>query len=95
MRTMRTSLPQSMEQIGRRDPFRFEVGFFQGCTASTILFDVVFMLLLDLLAKRQAGGYMIKSSEDIVKDLAYADDLTIVTKSRTRIRLHWTLLTNG
>ena len=39
--------------------FLFDIGLFQGCVLSTILFDVVFQLLLDLLKPLEDLGYMI------------------------------------
>jgi hypothetical protein len=62
--------------------FRFEIGFFQGCVLSAILFDCVFILLLDLLKPiSETYSYAFKSCDVKIMDLAYADDESNVTKS--------------
>ena len=62
--------------------FRFEIGFFQGCVLSAILFDCVFNLLLDLLKPiSETYGYAFKSCDVKIMGLAYADDESNVTKS--------------
>ena len=61
--------------------FRYLVGLFQGCVLSTILFDMVFNLCLDLLAQYDAWGYTFKGSEIQTLRKAYADDLTLLPKN--------------
>lgn len=63
--------------------FLFDIGVFQGCVLSAILFLCVFQLLLDFLRPlEEKEGYEFK----IVKGIrmlakAYADDLALTTKS--------------
>ena len=47
----------------------FSIGLFQGCILSTILFDIVFNLLLDLLSKHSEVAYLTKiaSSQSLLK----------------------------
>ena len=62
--------------------FFFDIGLFQGCVLSTILFDCVFNLLLDFLEPLEDLGYAAKwvsLSSKLIK--AYADDLTLLTKT--------------
>jgi hypothetical protein len=62
--------------------FTYEIGVFQGCVISPLLFNMVFNLLLDLLSpKSDQNGYDMKEAQVRVHDLAYADDLSIVAKS--------------
>ena len=66
--------------------FLFDIGLFQGCVLSTILFDCVFQLLLDYLKPISNLGYTFKlakfNSQNITKlDLAYADDLALCTRT--------------
>ena len=59
--------------------FLFDIGLFQGCVLSTILFDCVFQLLLDFLKPKTCLGYEFKSTSTVQNFLkAYADDLTIL-----------------
>ena len=44
------------------DWFMFQIGLFQGCPLSVVLFLVVFNLLLDLLKTKQDLGYQLKNS---------------------------------
>ena len=57
--------------------FLFDIGLFQGCVLSSILFDCVFQLLLDMLKPLKNLGYSIKSVgvQNLTK--AYADDLAL------------------
>ena len=60
--------------------FHYDIGLFQGCTMSTILFDITFNLLLDFIKCHDNLGYAMKrplSTKGMRK--AYADDLTIIT----------------
>jgi hypothetical protein len=80
--------------------FLFDIGLFQGCVLSAILFLCVFQLLLDmLLPLEEKDGYKFKMTN--VKSLAeaYADDLALITRNsaanqracdRTQRWLEWT-----
>jgi hypothetical protein len=59
--------------------FSFDIGLFQGCVLSTILFDCVFNLLLDFLSPLEdKHGVVVEGSlKSFVK--AYADDLCLST----------------
>ena len=80
--------------------FLFDIGLFQGCVLSTILFDCVFQLLLDLLKPINSLGYTFKSAPQVTSLVkAYADDLTLVTRNvqdnqiaidKTHFWLSWT-----
>ena len=60
--------------------FGFDIGLFQGCVLSTILFDCVFNLLLDVLStKEEELGFTIQKSLTAFAK-AYADDLKLATK---------------
>jgi hypothetical protein len=59
--------------------FLFDIGLFQGCVLSTILFDAVFNLLLDFLSPRDDLGFVCAGVQALSK--AYADDLTLTTRS--------------
>ena len=64
------------------DFFLFDIGLFQGCVLSSILFLCVFQLLLDFLQPlREKHGYSFKRIN--VKSIAeaYADDLALETKN--------------
>ena len=63
-------------------PFAYDIGVFQGCVISPLLFNLVFNLLLDCLAPNTGElGYNFKDDAAVVYDMAYADDLSIVTKT--------------
>lgn len=78
--------------------FAFDIGLFQGCVLSTILFDCVFNLLLDFLAPLEAE-HAVKVDGEITSFLkAYADDLHLSTQTpeghqlvldRTDVWLEW------
>ena len=60
--------------------FLFDIGLFQGCVLSTILFDCVFQLLLDFLKPLDDFGYGYKTCQGVKRlARAYADDLTFMT----------------
>ena len=79
--------------------FLFDIGLFQGCVLSTILFDCVFQLLIDFLKPMQPLGYTFKAAPNITSLVkAYADDLTLVTHNvsdnqkaidKTQLWLEW------
>jgi hypothetical protein len=59
--------------------FLFDIGCFQGCVISAILFDCVFNLLLDFLEPLQKLGYAHKNTLVVTANKAYADDLNVTT----------------
>ena len=59
--------------------FGFEIGLFQGCVLSTILFDCVFNLLLDFLGPLEEQYAVKVEGETSAFVKAYADDLKIAT----------------
>ena len=61
--------------------FLFDLGLFQGCVLSTILFNCVFQLLLDMLKPLADDGYKMKDSVVAKISLAYADDLSLTTRT--------------
>jgi hypothetical protein len=61
--------------------FLYEIGLFQGCVLSTILFDCVFNLLLDFLKPLNELGYTHKFVNVTRLAHAYADDLCLKTSS--------------
>lgn len=64
------------------DFFLFDIGLFQGCVLSTILFLCVFQLLLNLLQPlREKHGFLLKQVNTRTLADAYADDLGLVTKN--------------
>lgn len=79
--------------------FFFDIGLFQGCVLSTILFDCVFNLLLDFLDPLKHEGYTFKTVPVTIMHKAYADDLQFSTTTprghqrvlnKTMIWLDWT-----
>ena len=61
--------------------FRFSIGVFQGCTASTILFNVAFNTCFAHLEQhREECGYQFKSAPVTLLTTGYADDLGIATR---------------
>lgn len=64
--------------------FLFDIGLFQGCVLSSILFLCVFQLLLDFLDPlREKYGYKFKQAGIKALAEAYADDLAMATKDAT------------
>jgi len=62
--------------------FSFEIGLFQGCTASTINFDVAFQPLLDIVTTLAGDvGYDFKEANFRVPPLVYADDVEFLTST--------------
>ena len=63
--------------------FLFDIGLFQGCATSSILFDCVFQLLLDFLKPADNRiGYNFKSAPEVkAMAKAYADDLTLMANN--------------
>ena len=60
--------------------FLFDIGCFQGCVLSTILFDCVFNMLLDFLQPLEHLGYHFKGVDITNFTKGYADDLAISTR---------------
>jgi len=68
--------------------FTYEIGVFQGCVISPLLFNMVFNLLLDLLsALTEERGYQLKATGKKIHDLAYADDLSLVASSVSKAQM--------
>jgi len=63
--------------------FALATGAPQGCTASTIVFDVAFQLVLDILEflTPTVEPFTIRNTSVHVKDPTYADDIALVTKT--------------
>jgi len=62
--------------------FPFEIGLFQGCALSCILFNCVFQLLLNLLQPlSKKCGYSFKDSAISLHDQAFADDISICSST--------------
>ena len=63
--------------------FLIAIGVPQGCTASTINFDVGFQLILDLHSALLVGkiGYKIAFTRIIVSKPTYADDVALVERT--------------
>ena len=79
--------------------FFFDIGLFQGCVLSSILFDCVFNLLLDFLAPHKDEGYTFKNIPVTIMHKSYADDLQFSTTTPeghqrvldcTMVWLNWT-----
>ncbi len=65
--------------------FVYEIGVFQGCVISPLLFNMVFNLLLELLsALTEEVGYKFKGAQVTLHDLAYADDLTLLSRTTAK-----------
>ena len=69
--------------------FPFEIGVFQGCTISPILFDLVYQLCIDFVEQHGSNPYAFTQSFDLNKkfgilellQLVYADDHTLVNRT--------------
>ena len=65
--------------------FHLAIGMPQGCTASTIMFDVAFQLLLDihayLMTDVKKNGYTLTKTEIHISQPTYADDIALVAKN--------------
>ena len=61
------------------DTFAYEIGVFQGCTLSTVLFNIVFNLLHEWLKNIDVQRFTV--SEGIsLREQFFADDITLVTE---------------
>ena len=79
--------------VFQTSPVHFGISFFQGCTPSPLLFNIVIQLFLDSLEKLAFQAYAYRFS--IVQDCsllssAYADNVELVT-SETRPNKCWSL----
>ena len=64
------------------DFFKFDIGLFQGCVLSCILFNCVFQMLLNLTSQMtERNGYHLKDSTTVLHDQAFADDISITTST--------------
>ena len=62
--------------------FRFQIGVFQGCTLSTMLFDTTFNTLFDSIEVfKEEYGYTFSSVDLIKLVTGYADDIALVTET--------------
>nr|XP_054769560.1 uncharacterized protein LOC129277399 [Lytechinus pictus] len=61
--------------------FMYQIGLFQGCPLSVVLFLIVFNLLLDLLKTKEDLGYQLRDKDFKQTEKAYADDLTLIAGS--------------
>ena len=69
--------------------FPFEIGVFQGCTISPILFDLVYQLCIDFVDQHGLNPYSFSQSFDFKKkfgllelsQLVYADDHTLINRT--------------
>jgi hypothetical protein len=61
--------------------FLFDLGLFQGCVLSCILFNCVFQLLIDLLKPLAEDGYHFKGTSVVCHAQAFADDLSVMTST--------------
>ena len=62
--------------------FMYQTGLFQGCPLSVVLFLIVFNLLLDLLKTKEHLGYQLKNTNIKQLQKAYADDLTLIARTK-------------
>jgi hypothetical protein len=63
--------------------FRFQIGVFQGCTLSTMLFDTAFNTVFQRVSKLlQSHGYHYSDSDVVKVILGYADDIANMTHHR-------------
>ena len=69
--------------------FPFQIGVFQGCTISPILFDLVYQLCIDFVSQFGIDPYVFSQSFDLkskyglieLPQLVYADDHTIINRT--------------
>ena len=59
------------------DSFWFEVGVFQGCTVSTVLFNVSFNTSFALQPLEESCSYVFRNQKTKVLQMGYTDDLCI------------------
>ena len=69
------------------DIFKFDIGLFQGCVLSCILFNCVFQLLLDMVSHcGEENGYTFKGTKVMLHDQAFADDISFVYSSPEKMQ---------
>jgi hypothetical protein len=69
------------------DIFKFDIGLFQGCVLSCILFNCVFQLLLDMVSPLGAeNGYTFKDKSLVLHDQAFADDVSFISSTPEKIQ---------
>ena len=69
------------------DFFLFDIGLFQGCVLSCILFNCVFQLILDMVSPLASeNGYTFKGTRVLLHDQAFADDLSIVSSKPEKLQ---------
>jgi len=78
------------------DMFFFDIGLFQGCVLSCILFNCVFQLILDMIGHLgEQNGYTFKGTQTIIHDQAFADDLSLISSNPERMQSTITVLEGG
>ena len=69
------------------DVLKFDIGLFQGCVLSCILFNCVFQLLLDMVSPLRAeNGYTFKGTSLVLHDQAFADDISLVSSTPEKMQ---------
>ena len=78
------------------ETFLFDIGLFQGCVLSCILFNCVFQLILDMISSLgDKNGYEFKGTKTILHEQAFADDLSIVASSPEAAQLTLNVFDKG
>src|SRR5690242_14504066 len=78
------------------DIFKFDIGLFQGCVLSCILFNCVFQLLLDLVSRcGEENGYTFKDTKVVLHDQAFADDISLVSSSPQKMQATINVIEKG
>src|SRR5437868_4669416 len=73
--------------------FGYEIGLFQGCTASTINFDAAFQPILDIIFSLTSDiGYDFREANIRIPPLVYADDIQFMTSLASHNELYLTSL---
>ena len=68
------------------DFFALQIGLFQECCMSVMIFNVVFQKLLDYhsqFCQRKRIGYAFKNAQITVVNLSFADDITLAASDAT------------
>ena len=66
--------------------FALQIGLFQGCCMSVMIFNVVFQMLLDYhsqFCQRKRIGYAFKNAQITVVNPSFADDITLAASDAT------------
>ena len=78
------------------ETFLFDIGLFQGCVLSCILFNCVFQFILDMISSLgEKNGYEFKGTKTILHEQAFADDLSIVASSPEAAQLTLNVFDKG